>query len=793
MKNILQALFLTTLASSSLFAQNTVGLIDFQPDLVQDGYTLIYPHNQPDVFLLDMCGEVVHRWENADSLRPGNVAYLQENGDIVLTYRPQSFSNDPIWAGGGGATIERRTWDNDVVWTYSLNDSTARFHHDIEVKPDGNVFAIAWERFTAEEAVQAGRDSSLTPENGLWSEMILELEPDGNGGANVVWEWHVWDHLVQDVDDTKLNFGVVSENPSKIDINFGTASSPPNDWLHINAIDYNPYFEQLLLSVPTFDELWIVDYANFSPGQLLWRWGNPAAYDMGTSEDQQLFYQHDCHWVYDHVTINNPDFGKIAVFNNRVPSEGGGFHSAVHLLNPSYTDYDNSFGVDANTGTYLPTSFDWTYVAPDSIYTSGLSSFQRLENGNSLICYGRWGDTREIAPSGELVWRYKTPLVNAGGFASPVSQGTTPTINQNMTFRAHRYPSTFEAFAGVELFPQGVLELNPSPLEACALPVEGCMDMLACNYDSTATVPAACNYFDAAYGEDLNFVLGTLNLESGCNGGYAVSESLPVFLAVGDSGMTWVFDPEVEQVLIDNGFGFVVSDLTTQTLSLCGTDMNVVDAVGNEYTLTYDGTGYINMAYFGYIAPAQNFGYGCGFEFACNYDPCSLYDFSLCEFLDVSVETVSDAGNGTGSATATASGGTEPYEFAWFAGDDEDPFSLELSVDSLLAGEYSVLAVDSTGCIGSFDFVIDYVDGLSESDWVLNVFPNPATDRLQVHLRTAGKGELTLVDALGRVVWSQQVANDRTTVDLSDVPSGGYVMMYRTADRQLSRRLQVIR
>ena len=98
--------------------------------------------------------------------------------------------------------MERRTWDNEVLWSYTLNDSTGRLHHDIEVKPDGNVFAIAWEHFSAAEALEAGRDSALVPEDGLWSEMILELAPDGNGGANMVWEWHAWDHLVQDLDST---------------------------------------------------------------------------------------------------------------------------------------------------------------------------------------------------------------------------------------------------------------------------------------------------------------------------------------------------------------------------------------------------------------------------------------------------------------------------------------------------------------------------------------------------------------------------------------------------------------
>ena len=58
---------------TSAFAQNTIGVTAVQPDLVEEGYTLLYPHNQPNVYLLDVCGEVVHTWTNADTLRPGNV------------------------------------------------------------------------------------------------------------------------------------------------------------------------------------------------------------------------------------------------------------------------------------------------------------------------------------------------------------------------------------------------------------------------------------------------------------------------------------------------------------------------------------------------------------------------------------------------------------------------------------------------------------------------------------------------------------------------------------------------
>jgi len=228
-------------------------------------------------------------------------------------------------------------------------------------------------------------------------------------------------------------------------------------------------------------------------------------------------------------------------------------------------------------------------------------------------------------------------------------------------------------------------------------------------------------------------------------------------------------------------------------LSLCGTDMNVVDAAGINYTLAYDSTGYINMAYFGYLAPAENFDYGCGFEFACNYDPCALYDFSLCEFLTVDVATTADDGSSNGTASASASGGVEPYEYVWYAGEDENPFSFASDVDSLASGDYSVLAVDSTGCIGTFDFIIDYTSAVEGNELFMNVFPNPVTDMLRVQVQTQGQGELTLLDMNGRTVLATAVQNEMTRLDLTLLPAGSYLLQYRNGSSVVHRQIQVVR
>ena len=110
-----------------------------------------------------------------------------------------------------------------------------------------------------------------------------------------------------------------------------------------------------------------------------------------------------------------------------------------------------------------PTDFDVTLHHPvdtQALYSTGLSSFQLLPNGNFLICSGRWGYTFEMTPDNEIVWEYKTPLV--GGV--PATQGDTLSINNNLTFRFNRYPTDYSAFDGRDLTQKGWIEQEPDSL-----------------------------------------------------------------------------------------------------------------------------------------------------------------------------------------------------------------------------------------------------------------------------------------------------------------------------------------
>lgn len=464
MNRIILLILIFAIGNSS-YSQRTVGLISYKPWKAFEGYNLIYPHNQSDVFLLNNCGEIVHKWDGEDDTRPGNTAYILENGNLVKTSRSSNIMGDPIWAGGGGATVEIRSWENELLWSYTLNNDTARLHHDIAILPNGNIAMIAWELKTEEEAIEAGRNPDLIANGEVWSEMILEVDPQTD---EVVWEWKAWDHLIQDYDETKANFGIIGDNPERINLNYDSSEGSA-DWLHMNSLDHDPMNDQLLISVPTFDEVWVIDHFTTTEeaasstggfagkgGDLLYRWGNNAAYDQGTLADKKLFYQHDAQFIDDFLSPAHPLFGKFAAFNNRIGED----FSSVVVWNNTYDMYNASFEKDGSI--FTPLDYDFNRLHPENpqaMYSTGLSSVQILPNNNWLVTDGRNGYSFELTPDDEIVWEYITPL--KGGVSVP--QFTELETNNNLTFRMKRYPADFEGFAGKTLEGTDYLELDGDP------------------------------------------------------------------------------------------------------------------------------------------------------------------------------------------------------------------------------------------------------------------------------------------------------------------------------------------
>jgi hypothetical protein len=424
-----------------------------------NGYTLFAPLSYTTTYLINNQGKLVHSWES--EYLPGLAVYLGNDGYLYRSINTPDCTGVMVKLGGG---VEKLDWNGAVVWQYKYVNDKHRAHHDIEVLPNGNVLIIAWEPKDSSESVAAGRNPSFFPPGTLLTEHVIEVEQTGDSSGTIVWEWHVWDHLVQDFDSTKDNFGVVAKHPELINFNcLGEETSP--DWIHINAVSYNEAFDQILLTSRFFSEIWVIDHSTTTAqarghtggrygkgGDLLYRWGNPQIYSNGTETDRKLYFPHDGNWILPGL----PGAGNILIFNN-----GGGderrFSSVDEIVPP--VDEDGNYGF--TPPTWGPKQAVWTYTAPtpDDFSANNISGAQRLPNGNTLICDGPKGTFFEVTPEGTVVWRYINPVNDSG----PVYQGDP--IWMNTVFKIRRYPPDYPGLLGKNLTPGGPIEKYPQAVE----------------------------------------------------------------------------------------------------------------------------------------------------------------------------------------------------------------------------------------------------------------------------------------------------------------------------------------
>lgn len=470
---IQRQLFFYLLLLAPFFAlpgQNTVGTLVYEPEASLGGYHLIYPERQSTIYLMDECGQIVQRWEDENpNARPGAVAYLLPDGRILRAKVDGNLITESTFgAGGSGGVIEMLSWDNEILWTYVVADSVQRQHHDVHPMPNGNVLILAYERFFTEDIVSNGFDTLNFPQRRLWSDMVLEVDPLTD---SIVWEWHAWDHLVQEHDSSKLNYGEVSEHPGRIDVNYQAFTETRDDWIHANALDYNEELDQIMLSARNFNEIWIIDHSTNSEeaagntggasgqgGDLLWRWGNPHAFQQATLEEEKLFWNHDAQWIDDFVDEDYPYYGQVAVFNNFIDFVVEGGESRGQIISPVWNTDTHLY--EQMDGRFLPTDFSETFSHPDTAknFSSQASSIQIMGDGHVIMCAGRQGRSFELNPEGEVVWEYLTPL----RFGQQFPQGSTLNLSDNFTFQVERYPHDYSAFVGRDLTPQGYLELDPN-------------------------------------------------------------------------------------------------------------------------------------------------------------------------------------------------------------------------------------------------------------------------------------------------------------------------------------------
>lgn len=417
------------------------GVHRYFKDLCFDGYNLFSPYFYNETHLIDMEGNIVHTWKS--DYMPGLFAHLLPDGALVRGIR---VPNMAVRFAGTTGGFERFDWDGNLLQRYVKNDHDTDecLSHAFCPMPNGNTMVICLEKKTNEEAYARGRKLGTLPEEGelfegkvhkgLYLDYLMEIDQDNN----VVWEWHLWDHVGDAPDEFNLNYILPATHGY-----FSTV-----DWVHFNAVDYNPRTDQVVVTCRNFGEFVIIDRKT---GKLVYRWGNPATHNRGRAPsycfdgDEQLFGPHNAHFL---------DNDNIQVFDNGCMRPQGNRSRVLEVC--------------PKNGKIV-----WEYKShhPYNFCSPYQSSSQRLPNGNVLVCAAGQGQIFEVTggPEPRVCWEFVCPWLMDGTITNYLddtdafvdrSTGINKAFMKNMIHRVYRYGKDYPAFAGKDL--SGGRPIDPS-------------------------------------------------------------------------------------------------------------------------------------------------------------------------------------------------------------------------------------------------------------------------------------------------------------------------------------------
>ncbi len=414
-----------------------MSMLSLEPNTAQaqqwGDYTLYSVSNSSTAQLVDTNGTVFKTWTFASSAKTAYSSYLMPGG---ILWRSVSNSGNQLMGGGMTGRVQKVDYSGTILWDFTYSSSTYCLHHDICPLPNGNVLLISYDVKSAAQVTAAGGTFNGT----MWSEKIMEVQPTGASTGNIVWEWKLWDHLVQNTNSSAANYQTsIVNHPELLNINY----SPQKDWIHMNGIDYNPMLDQIALSSHNINQWFIIDHSTTTAeaashtggnagkgGDFLYRYGNPSSY--GATGATVLNVTHDAHWIPEGV----PNAGRLVGFNNRGISNT---QSSVDQIDIPLNGYNYNLVAGS---AYSPTIYTQRHACTG--YSSNMGNSEQLPNGNMLVCLATAGVMYEIDAAGNTLW-------------SKTASGNVP--------QAHRYMACFVNNPGPSI---PVITLNGSSLDATA-------------------------------------------------------------------------------------------------------------------------------------------------------------------------------------------------------------------------------------------------------------------------------------------------------------------------------------
>ncbi len=417
------------------------GTTIYQPAKCWNGYTVfqgsMFNADAVGAVLVDMNGNIVNRWKGIDGM-PNKML----PGGFIMG---NTGSRNQKYGFQDQLDLVQVDWEGKIVWRFNKYERIkdpyhqpvwmARQHHDYQRQGNPVGYFVPG----MDPLVDRGNTLILSHKNlhrpeisgkPLLDDTIIEVTWEGK----IVWEWICSDHFEElGFDENARN--TIARNPYTRNV-----ASGYGDWMHLNSLSTigpNRWFDAGDTRFHPDNIIWdarnsnIIAIIDRRTGKIVWRLGPDYTVSEKHKKIGWIIGQHHAHIIPHGL----PGAGNLLLYDNGgsagygAPNPGspGGVgnalrdHSRVLEIDPVTLDvlWTNTPPPGDKPGPRPPRGF--------SIYSSFISSAQRLPNGNTLVTEGAGGRIIEVTPGYEIVWEYISPFFNKRSFG-------------NAVYRAYRLP-----------------------------------------------------------------------------------------------------------------------------------------------------------------------------------------------------------------------------------------------------------------------------------------------------------------------------------------------------------------
>jgi hypothetical protein len=340
------------------------GVVTHNTNLFLAGLTFFSSSLDHAAYLIDMQGNIVHRWSMPHEAiwpKPAHVArivpehlrlltraHLYPNGDILAQYT--GVGSNPL--GYGLAKLDKYS---HLLWAYD-----GPVHHDMEVDDQGIIYTLSHKIRTE---TYPGLDSERARPP-IYEDFLVLLAPDGT----LIKEISFFDLLARGPAQKVL--GRLNGLPS--------GETPPGDMIHPNGLE--------LIDGSAADT-----YPMLQKGHLLVSFRNLSMLAVIDPQKEVITWATYLPTRAQHDPRILPD-GTVLLFDNQGHVGPGGNSRIVRL--------------DLNTSQIL---WQYTGTEEEPLYSAYHGSVDPLQNGNVLITESLQGRLLEVTPDGTIVWDYRSP------------------------------------------------------------------------------------------------------------------------------------------------------------------------------------------------------------------------------------------------------------------------------------------------------------------------------------------------------------------------------------------------